>query len=205
MLTGVFLFLSGKLDVSDNLWDRQRNSNGELEPILWYSRFEDYRLMGPDRSLLGAVNLERVKKGQKKSNYIPGSWRGAAAKWNWKKRAEAWDASEIERRQEEDKQDRIEERKCRRDLLRDYRGKIAQAIQALAPDDARWGDVARAVETLTQESRAEYDDLPAQRLEHSGPGGGPILGPGMPVIVYELNDSEYRNQENIPAETEEVS
>lgn len=130
--------------------------------------------MGPGRSLLGAVNLEREQRGAKKSNSVPEAWYRAFKRWKWKKRAEAWDEAEVERRRIEGEQDRLEERERRRDLLKGYRGKIARAIGALNPEDARWGEVTKAVETLAQESRAEYDDEPTQRLEHTGAKGGPI-------------------------------
>lgn len=76
------------------LWDRQQDEAGSLEPNRWYSRFEIYRRMGPDRSLLGACNIWRVRKGTKKYNAVPGAWTNAFTKWNWKVRAEAWDAHE---------------------------------------------------------------------------------------------------------------
>lgn len=59
--------------------------------MLWFSRFTDYRLMEQPRSLLECVNRWRDEKGRKRTNYRPGSWRRAFAKWHWKDRAEAWD------------------------------------------------------------------------------------------------------------------
>jgi len=79
------------LDILEEAWQRQRGEDGELEPNLWFSRFTDYRLAGPSRSLLGCVNRERVTKGHKESNFTPGSWREAFERWNWKARVEAWD------------------------------------------------------------------------------------------------------------------
>jgi len=76
-------------------WERQRDDDGDLEPMLWFARFTLYRQMGSDRSLLGTVNEHRNKKSQKKSNYTPGAWRDAYKQWNWKERAEAWDAYEL--------------------------------------------------------------------------------------------------------------
>ena len=67
-------------------WLRQKG-----EPNLWFRRFERYRRMGPHRSLLGCLNKERVEKGQKRTDDVPGAWRTAAKGWDWKKRAEAWD------------------------------------------------------------------------------------------------------------------
>jgi hypothetical protein len=82
-------------------WERLPNETNR-----WYQRFEAFRLLGPERSLLGAVNRERVKKSQKESNSLPGSWRAAAKTYRWKKRAEAWDmfvAREAARQAEEER------------------------------------------------------------------------------------------------------
>jgi hypothetical protein len=69
-------------------WERQ----GEDESNLWYDRFVLYLQMGPSRSLLGAENLEKDRKGQEKSDVsASGAWRKAANEWKWKERAEAWD------------------------------------------------------------------------------------------------------------------
>lgn len=60
---------------------------------MWFGRFERYRLMGPDRSILGVYNLWRGDKGRKKASGVPDSWRNTAKEWGWKERAEFWDAS----------------------------------------------------------------------------------------------------------------
>ncbi len=84
------------------LWQRQQDDNGGLEPMLWFGRFDTiYRPMGTERSLLGAVNLHRVKNSAKKGNSVPGAWEKAFNEWNWKKRAEAWDIAELERIKQE--------------------------------------------------------------------------------------------------------
>lgn len=81
----------------------------EGEPILWYNRFERYRLMGAARSLLGAYRED--KRGQKGTmKNVPTSWRNASEKWEWRNRVEAWDLSVLD-----------EERKKRE---ADYRAEI---------------------------------------------------------------------------------
>lgn len=76
------------MDDERDAWDRI----SEDEPNLWYDRFVLYLQMGPSRSLLGAENLEKDRKGLEKSGVsASGAWRNAAKEWNWKKRAEAWD------------------------------------------------------------------------------------------------------------------
>ena len=64
------------------------------EPNRWYSRFETFRLAGPNRSLLGVVNAERQQRGANKAKSIPQAWAKNAKQWNWRERAEAWDQHE---------------------------------------------------------------------------------------------------------------
>jgi hypothetical protein len=96
-------------------WDRQPD-----EPNLWFRRFEQFRRMGPKRSILGCLNKELNKKGQKKTGDIPSAWRDASEAWKWRARAEAWDQyqSELEEQEWE----------ARRKKLRDQEWEMAQAM-----------------------------------------------------------------------------
>lgn len=93
-------------------WERQRGDDGELEPPLWWDRFRAYQRLGPSRSLLKTVNLERRTKGQKRTTYLPGSWRRAFKVWEWKARAEAWDEYKRQEADEEwaDRRKQIKDR-----------------------------------------------------------------------------------------------
>lgn len=63
------------------------------EPDRWYARFEVYRLIGPNRSLIGAYRLVTQLLGR--TGRAPGqAWHQAAQRWNWQARAQAWDAAE---------------------------------------------------------------------------------------------------------------
>ncbi len=87
-------------------WDRQRDDDGELESIMWYTRFRTYFLsQGPDRSLLEAINLWRDEKGRKRTSNVAGAWRRNTDAWRWRDRASAWDAEQMRKaaeRQEEE-------------------------------------------------------------------------------------------------------
>ena len=61
------------------------------EPTLWFARFEAYRLQGPDRSLLAAVNAHRQARNKQQSRSVPQAWAKNARRWRWHDRAEAWD------------------------------------------------------------------------------------------------------------------
>lgn len=83
-------------------WDRERNEDGELEPMLWFSRLDQfYRPLGPERSIHRAYNdWRRIEKDREPSSMTPLAWSGAAKRWNWKERAEAWDRAQMLRRWE---------------------------------------------------------------------------------------------------------
>ena len=119
------MFCGVRMDGED--WGRQK-----LESGFWYDRFTKYRLMGPKRSLLGAVNAERMKEQRGATKSVPASWYKAATRWNWKARAEAWDASERERAEAEWESRRVEIRQ--RDFAQagELRN-LAQAILDASP------------------------------------------------------------------------
>ena len=67
------------------------------ESTRWFTRFELFRLMGPDRSLFGAYKQYLVNLGKERSRpptAPPNSWRNNSVKWEWWKRAEIWDMEE---------------------------------------------------------------------------------------------------------------
>jgi len=82
-----------------NPWDRQRKDGKFEEPSLWFGRFTAFCQMGPTRSILECVNQHRDEIGQKRSNNVPGSWRRRSEEFDWRNRAEAWDAAELTRRE----------------------------------------------------------------------------------------------------------
>ena len=58
------------------------------EPLLWYRRFEQFRLMEPVRSIVGAF---REEMGGDERKEAPGRWYEEAKRWRWEERAAAWD------------------------------------------------------------------------------------------------------------------
>jgi hypothetical protein len=70
------------------------------EPDSSYARFLMYRNMGPTRSYLRVYHSylktqDGFTGGIERLN-IPGSWLRQASKWQWRKRAVAWDISKLE-------------------------------------------------------------------------------------------------------------
>lgn len=74
--------------VNVEIWQRQPG-----EPGKWYSRFEVYRLLGPNRTIEEAYRLVAHAEGLRGAH--PGaSWTEIRKRWSWRQRAEAWDESE---------------------------------------------------------------------------------------------------------------
>lgn len=65
----------------------------EHESLLWFRRFERYRLMEPVRSV-AAVFREEI--GDIERTEPPGRWYDETKKWKWEERAAAWDAHLVE-------------------------------------------------------------------------------------------------------------
>ncbi len=116
-----------------NEWDRLPN-----EPVLWYDRFDTFRLLGTGRNLDAAYRAcRKIESGR-----AGAVWRKNAEKWNWQERAEAWDAAERERFRAEDEERRRVAREARIELLQSARAGAWKAIQnahlsELSEEDAR--------------------------------------------------------------------
>lgn len=99
--------------MSEAIWDRQ-----DKEPVDAFERFQDYKILGPGRSLLSAYNRWRVRQGQEKSKSTTPAWRKLRKDWDWDNRALAWDESQ-----------RIKEDKRYEDARRTWRGKEEEVRQ----------------------------------------------------------------------------
>lgn len=189
-------------------------SRREGEPTKWFRRFERYRLMGSNRSLLGAYKSEPIRKSQngrprKEPLRAPPSWTPIADKWEWKARAEAWDMLEAEkeaaaaeavkeREREEREAERIEWKAKRRLLAQGLYSKAAEALTKLGKDNelASLNQVANTVKIVLVELRAEFDDLPTQR--------GRVLTFD-PAKLAEMSDEELDEMEEAVKRYERIS
>ncbi len=165
--------------------------------MLWFRRFETYRLAGPGRAMLAVyrderarqwadelanlpaeqqTGLDRARRGAIKS--VPRSWRDAAARWDWVARAAAWDVHEAEREraEQEAEQRRLREqaREVRRGLLGAGHNLLAKTMvlflgkNAATPDAQTMVRILGAIEKFNRDSRAEYGDLPARDINLHG-------------------------------------
>lgn len=145
--------------------ERQIWEQSDDEPGIWFDRFERYRLIGPSRSFLAVYNAERLDSNQEPAKSIPGAWVDATRRWDWRNRASTWDAYEQQRRRELYDQEREEDHQARVMLLKVLRGKLVARLNALQPHEIKPELLVRGIQVVSQELRAEYDDLPVQRLD----------------------------------------
>lgn len=162
--------MPGFEETSTREWDRQPG-----EPILWYERFEEFRLMGAKRSVFAVyVRYRRLKAGDPKLKVkptIPGAWTRARREWRWDERAAAWDKLESERRREEAEEERLRHREIRRAMTTNALNKVYAGLDHLKPEDLKWGEFIGALRALLHDLRDEYDDHPANRHQITGGDG----------------------------------
>lgn len=188
-------------------WERQRDADGELEPMLWFGRFDAiYRPMGTERSLLGAVNSHRANRSEKRTISIPGAWTKAFERWDWKNRAEAWDQYERDRlnnlfqeRTDAWRTNRFEDAETLRgkalELLRlpvikrrgvDDKGE-PYVIEAVPPTTLR--AAAAILKTADELARiTTRETLPTTEIDHTT--GGKPINPNVIVVREYVDESE---------------
>lgn len=122
-------------------WDRL-----PTEPARWFARLEQFRLLGPERSLLALYNQERQKegKGRKRkdgdAHCVPAAWNDAVRDWRWEERCKAWDAAEQAktRTRVEDSLEEMRERQigaCRVGLNRAVKRLAEMDVEEMTPKD----------------------------------------------------------------------
>lgn len=139
------------------------------EKALWYARFEIYRLLGTERSLLAAYNehrkIEWAKKDKpfERAKSVASTWDEQFLEWEWKARAEAWDEAEREIRRKEYQAERLARRKRRQQLLDKGFAHLDEMLGKLRTDTTV-AQFTLLLDALYRHERAEYDDEPATRL-----------------------------------------
>lgn len=196
------------------LWERQPwDTNAS------YQAFKDYYLPAqePGRLLKAYREYGREKGAKRASDSVPGNWSrwsrgrhptsgepmpGAAT---WAERAAAFDAHVA---QEELKALAAAKARNKQQRMRvlegalaqltlvwsqlDYRPKLGPDGRVTLPELPSFRDATAAVKTILTELRTEYDDIPAQHLQVSGPDGRPLPTAGYTAgyDFTDLNDDE---------------
>lgn len=149
-----------------NPWDRRKG-----EPALWYDRFLKYFLpLGPERNVnIAYREFKSVATKRYTSVQAPGSWNNNANKWDWRKRAEAWDTKNQSRRikAEEDAIEEMLQRHLRAAQV--WLGASIKRLQELGKKDADIKDMSlelalRAFKVAIEAER-QARGLPTHLLE----------------------------------------
>lgn len=148
------------------IWDRQTGESARA-----FEAFSEYRDHGPGRS------LSKVAQKLNKSKQLLGRW---SVTYSWVKRCQSYDT-------QADSEARSERRTRRRAMLDQATEKVdgmtgkldpatfdPSSMDAMELIDAM-SKLTGATAKLCDQSRIEYSDLPAQKIQHSGPNGGPIV------------------------------
>ena len=152
-------------------WEQQPG-----EPNRWYARLERFRLAGPSRSLLGAVNTERQQGGKRSTRSVPQAWASAARQWRWRERAEAWDAHERRQARAAHAQ-QIEEMNRRH--VQEARGLQSAAVGRLKSLNLEQLSPSEMLRFLVAAAKLERTALGVpesiEEQRHTGAGGGAVI------------------------------
>jgi len=143
-------------------WERQPSETDRA-----WAAFQTYRNLSPSERSYDAAYQQTYDK--LPTRHAPKFFRDWANNhYDWKNRAEAWarHLDDIERAAVE--QERVEWRQDRRKILRGFMAILAAAMSNFDPTDATMNQLTRATEMITQEMRAEMDDLPTEKHQVTG-------------------------------------
>jgi hypothetical protein len=153
------------------IWEKQADETPKS-----YNAFCAYRDLGIHRTLQKAAQIHYGREDANKRQLE--TW---SAKYDWVKRAAAYD--EKERQQYEAalakdyEQERLRERERRQTTvkkLQDMLAKLMREQMNVEMSPSEFNALSNAAKTVLNESRAEYNDMPTQRQELSGPDGNAI-------------------------------
>ena len=155
------------------LWERQ-----EGETPAQYKAFSIYRDLD-GRSIDKAYRvLKGDTEGTKKA---PTRWKEWSVKNEWVDRVATYDDYLDGLNREQDEADKLQARKERKQIIRNLKAISGEAIKRTyekfnkdTTKNLTMTELIRLVSLILTEERAEYDDMPAQRHELTGPDGGPI-------------------------------
>lgn len=174
---GTFAMKPAEQITRPDLWDRQPG-----EPARWFARFSAFLALGPGRSLNASARAEqgdggKVSEGAERR--AAGAWQRTAQRWRWRERAEAWDKGQADRERDALEDERREERRARRALLRTARQKVERALGSLEPET--WREAVYSLRIIAGEQRIEYGE------RDGGPGAEEEL-PGV-IILPPMEDA----------------
>jgi hypothetical protein len=140
--------------IPPELWERQRGETSRA-----WEAFSVYRDMGADRS------INKTARKLSKNRTTIADW---SVKYEWVKRAAAWDAEQDRIARQEQISEIKKMRKRHADLASAMLVKAARALQRIPEDEIRAGDVSRMVETAAKLERISRGDVETVIEERQG-------------------------------------
>lgn len=141
----------------------------EGEPNRWWQRFERFRVVGPDRSILAVFNEWRLAKSRNVSRSAPKTWRERALEWQWRERAEAWDEHCRARASAEAEAERLRILSTgyaqQHERVRSLDGVAALLLEELRDDDKRWLPDVKSIGSGVTAERVDIVRFNAQIIE----------------------------------------
>jgi hypothetical protein len=134
------------------------------ESALWFSRFQQFLMLGAHRSVRRVFKTETP---QAKHESVYGHWYAMAQMNHWAERALAWDEFQAKEERIAAHEERLAARSQRRSLLREFGERVDLHLDDLHEQNLGWRNAAEAIKVLTSESRAEYNDLPTHKVENT--------------------------------------
>jgi hypothetical protein len=182
---------------SNKPWDRQSG-----EPLAWFLRFEQFRILGPDALPIDVANLERIEAGRKRSKILTPSWKEAVKKWKWVERRDAYyiwltqlqrqkEFDAVMRDNENEELSKLKQRDIRRKLLENLEAKVAEAITYFDPKTAKSLQrfVLDGIAIIQQEGRKEWDDEPETRRALANGDTGDLANQASSVVNITNNNT----------------
>jgi hypothetical protein len=176
------------------------------ESAKWYSRFEIYASLGPERSIsLAYQKVRQVRKEAAEVNrYEPptvdayGSWHKVARLWCWKPRAEAWDEHNRQNILRRNEQRRIEERETRIKIITQHLHIVDVAMLAAELDTLNVEQARNLLPTLRlllrdmlDLHRTNLEPLPIFDDNHYDQDLVPFTADELGATVKELGENDW--------------
>lgn len=142
-----------------DLWDKQPGESAKQ-----FARFEEYRAMGPRRTLEAVYRAETGRKG-----VAPGRWRAESARWRWRERAEAWDAAQTARARQAEADALESRRKVWVAQAQGIQSKAVSRLLSIPTEEMSFRDVIAAISVgMKLEMLALEQPTEIARQQHAG-------------------------------------
>jgi hypothetical protein len=163
--------MSDRIDILP--WERQPGESARA-----FSAFTAYRDAGPGRSLAKAYDLHRQRtspgSATRRSAQAPGHWHGWSRQFDWRSRAEAWDAHLDREARDGQVRARRELQASHENTLRVAADRLSEALQSVDFNQMKPTELVNSVCKVIECQRVIHGEpINVERHEHTGAEGAP--------------------------------